>query len=316
MSGVDAALLYGAAVVELTGVVDAKQGGTELTPGAEEDSNDEIPGVTAALGRYYAISMITLAVALALGGVLQAISWSTVFLGTAGALLVGALLAWRIDERQIRSAEPSELHEDLRRHLVEFGRIFRRQPHVATFCIGLGVLNGVISIIYLWGQQQLAVVGFGLGLISFLYAGEAVVSAVSADRAAGIERRLGRRGALVAAIAVAALVLAGVASGTAIVVVVAFLLFGIADNVLDPISQSMLGDTVPTNYLAAVLSVMSVVSSLTMALASPLLGAIGQYGHIGTGFAILAVTGILAAILGVTHWFSATTRETTDRLGE
>jgi MFS family permease len=60
--------------------------------------------------RYTAIGSTVMAVAITVGGLLQAISWATVYMGSAAATVIGALVLLRVSE--IRGAEVADLDED------------------------------------------------------------------------------------------------------------------------------------------------------------------------------------------------------------
>ncbi|HEU5106698.1 MAG TPA: MFS transporter [Solirubrobacterales bacterium] len=254
-------------------------------------AEDPERGFARLVGRYMAILTFAPTVALGLGGLLQLVSWELVFLTALAAQLVAAVLSAILSEpRHERVERPPTLREQLR----ELRETIRVAPAVRPLIIGSALFTGVTSTFYLAAQDLFAGEGFDPTAIGFIFAIESLLATIAATLAYRAERRLGMRGALTVSLAVGAVAFVAIGGG-AVALVAAFLVLGFVDNVIDPVSHNALNDRIPDEHRSSVLSVLSALGALAMALLFPLIGAASQYVSqtalwMGTGAVLMLVS--------------------------
>jgi MFS family permease len=242
------------------------------------------------------------AIAFAGGGMLAQIDLSLPYLVTAGVASIAAVVASMLDDdhpRVVGGHEPARLvmrswgtqMSAAIRDVTSNGRL--------VWLIGYSAVVFMLlrATIYLY-QPYLEQRGLGPIGIGLLFAGVYVVAAAVAYRTHLLRRRVGDElllWALLAALAISFLGLAGAANGPWMLVLL--LVQAVANGIYSPLTKPLLNAEIPdSSRRAAVLSIESMARRAAMGVFSPLVGLFGESdvmalcGLVGiAGFVVLAV---------------------------
>lgn len=249
---------------------------------------------TKLLGRFYAAGTAALTLALLVGGSLADIHFWIPFV--AGALVQTACAGVFLLCEEFRAPNHQNT-QTLRSHIGELAAFLKIEPRTRYLIIGIAILNGAISVTYLFAQEILVGFGLTLAMVSAFYALEALLTTGMNAQTYRVQRFLGRPRALLFGALFASVCFLALGTNVGIVVVVGFVLLGLADCIVHPIGESLLSDRISPAQLTTGFSVVSVLSSFVMALMSPLLGLLAK--PIGLG-AACAIFGFIITVIAIT----------------
>ncbi len=294
--------VYGAGMAFVSGaetalLLDVREQSAAAATGSADDLTVDTSRV---VGRYFALITISMAVGLALGGLLQRLGWEWVFAASAVTQLLAAAALLPVRERSRRTVDAeTEAHEQLvgLRASVAF---LWSQPRTLALVGAMALYTGIVSVVYMLGQPLLEAAGAAVASIALLYAFEACLGALGAAQAHRVQARFGLRLGLLSGTAVTIALLAGLSSPIALLVVVGFSALGAVDNVMDTLGQTALVLAAPERIRASVLSLLSMSASAVMAIAMPLFGLADQHAQLGGAVFLLGVAAMsIVAILCV-----------------
>ncbi|MFD4247724.1 MFS transporter [Streptomyces sp. NPDC058525] len=257
--------------------------------------------------RYTTLGSLTMALAIAVGGSLQKISWELVYLGAAGALaLSAALLTARVPE--LRGQDVADLDEpadsggsgaDDGPRLGKTAVLKSLTPRLASLVLASGLMHATMTPYFIFVQEALDHQGVATSLVSavmsaaFLIGGFAPLLAHRANHRVGVRTLV----PLTLAVLVAALGLSGMQQ--AWVTIVVFLLAVGAPAITAVVVDDVFNQGIPSRYRSSLLSIITFVESLLIAGGYLLLGwLIDTFGS-GPGFAWYAAVPAIAAVLAI-----------------
>jgi len=243
-------VIYGIAVTMISGAEDALL----------FNSADENADFTRVRGMYASVLTGAPMLALAVGGLLQEVSWHLLFFSSIAAQAVSLVILGflKVQPPQRDAAERAQsLFQDLK-------DVMRTSATVRTLIAGLAIANGAVSAFAIIAQALFAQEGAGTVEISLLYAAESAAATVAAMAAYRLERRVGQRGALIGSavghVAMFVLAFTGGLPATA----TAFVALGGLDNISDPVGNAELNRVTKEQWRASVLSVYGMCSLAVM----------------------------------------------------
>ncbi|MGW6704157.1 MFS transporter [Streptomyces sp. NPDC054956] len=253
--------------------------------------------------RYATFGATTTALAIALGGTLQKVSWELVYLASAGALVLAAtVLLTRVPEMDGREAaeldEPAESSpegEELGRAAV----LRNLTPRLASLVVVSGLMHATLTPYFIFTQQALSAQGLATTLVSvvmsagFLIGGFAPLLADRADRRLGVHLLV----PLTLLVLAGALGVSGL--GLAWLTVAVFLLSVGAPDITAVVVDNVFNEGVPSRYRASLLSMITFVESLLIGCGYLALGKLVDVFGPSEGFAWYATVPIAALVLSV-----------------
>lgn len=271
--------------------------------------------------RYTTLGSLTMALAIAVGGSLQKISWELVYLGAAVALTLSAVvLMARVPELRGKDVadldEPAESGDDRDGggdgdtgadadadadgpQLGKMAVLKSVTPRLASLVLVSGLMHATMTPYFIFIQEALTHQGVATSLVSAVMSAAFLIGGFApllADRA---NRRLGVR--LLVPLTLAVLIASLGFSGMewAWLTIVVFLLAVGAPDITAVVVDDVFNQGVPSRYRSSLLSVITFVESLLIACGYFLLGwLIDTFGS-GTGFAWYAAVPAAALVLSI-----------------
>lgn len=278
--------------------------GTEealLFDSAKKDGKEK--DFTRIAGRYGAIITLILAIAMALGGYLKEISWSTVFIVSIAFQVVATILTLFIKEVEFDKPDEEE-KRSFTYFLKETATFLRMNKASRMLILGIALFDGVISIYLLFVQQILNEAGYAIFIISSISAVITLISAFASDRAHVLENRFSPRIVLMVTVCFSAIFFLMIYSGVKVLLVVAFLGISLSYYLFAPVSNTLINMEIPSEQRATLLSIMNFIASLIMFIFSPVIGFMaGEFG-IEKFFAVAGSISMLLAGVCIRYFFS------------
>ncbi|MCB5169892.1 MFS transporter [Streptomyces bambusae] len=261
--------------------------------------------------RYTTLGSLTMALAIAVGGSLQKISWELVYLGAAVALILSAaVMMAKVPE--LRGEDVADLDEPAGSgdggegdgdgdgpQLGKMAMLKSITPRLASLVLVSGLMHATMTPYFIFIQEALTHQGVATSLVSAVMSAAFLIGGFApllADRA---NQRLGVRTLvpLTLAVLVAALGFSGME--WAWLTIVVFLLAVGAPDITAVVVDDVFNQGVPSRYRSSLLSVITFVESLLIACGYFLLGwLIDAFGS-GAGFAWYAVVPAVALVLSI-----------------
>ncbi len=261
--------------------------------------------------RYTTLGSLTMALAIAVGGSLQKVSWELVYLGAAVALILSAVVLMArvpelrgkdvagLDEPAGSGDEDGDGDGDGGPQLGRMAVLKRITPRLASLVLVSGLMHATMTPYFIFIQEALTHQGVATSLVSAVMAAAFLIGGFApllADRA---DQRLGVR--MLVPLTLAVLVVALGFSGMewAWLTIVVFLLAVGAPDITAVVVDDAFNRGVPSRFRSSLLSVITFVESLLIACGYLLLGwLIDTFGS-GTGFAWYAVVPAVALVLSI-----------------
>ncbi|MFZ3470956.1 MFS transporter [Streptomyces sp. 4.24] len=263
--------------------------------------------------RYATFGATTMALAIALGGSLQKVSWELVYLASAGALVLaaGVLLA-RVPEMGGKEAaeldEPEDSASENGATPLGTAAVLRAlTPRLASLVVVSGLMHATMTPYFIFTQEALSDQGLATTLVSvvmsagFLIGGFAPLLADRADRRLGVHLLV----PLTLLVLAAALGVSGL--GLVWLTVAVFLLAVGAPDITAVVVDNVFNEGVPSRYRASLLSMITFVESLLIGCGYLALGKLIDVFGPSEGFAWYAAVPTLALLLSIPslrkgHW--------------
>ncbi|WP_406259768.1 MFS transporter [Streptomyces nigra] len=250
--------------------------------------------------RFTMLGTVTSGVAIVLGGQLQRLSWTIVYVGSAACLVLAVLvLMARVPE--IRGADAvDELGRTGKAHVdtTAWRALLRvATPALVTLALVSGLMHATLTPYIIFTQQVLSDQGASTALVSVVIAGGFLAGGLVpllSDRA---DRRLGYR--VVVPVSLLALAAALGLSGLGLVwvTVTAFLVLVGVPEITAVLVDNVLNEAVPSRHRASLLSMIAFVESVLIGTGYLALGTLMDGLGSGEGMAAYAVVPLLACLL-------------------
>nr|WP_211117534.1 MFS transporter [Streptomyces sp. RPA4-5] len=253
--------------------------------------------------RYATFAATTMALAIALGGSLQKVSWELVYLASAGSLLLAtAVLLTRVSEVRGQDAAALDAPEAAATGGETAGKaaVLRSlTPRLASLVVVSGLMHATMTPYLIFAQEALSDQGIATTLVSvvmsagFLIGGFAPLLADQADRRLGVHLLV----PLTLLVLVAALGLSSL--GLAWLTIGVFLLaVGVPDTTA-VVVDNVFNEGVPSRYRASLLSIITFVESLLIGCGYLALGQLMDAFGPSSGLGWYAVVPVLALLVSV-----------------
>ncbi|MFF7104221.1 MFS transporter [Streptomyces nigra] len=250
--------------------------------------------------RFTMLGTVTSGVAIVLGGQLQRLSWTIVYVGSAACLVLAVLvLMARVPE--IRGADAVDEQGGAGKAHVDttaWRALLRvATPALVTLALVSGLMHATLTPYIIFTQQVLSDQGAGTALVSVVIAGGFLAGGLVpllSDRA---DRRLGYR--VVVPVSLLALAAALGLSGLGLVwvTVTAFLVLVGVPEITAVLVDNVLNEAVPSRHRASLLSMIAFVESVLIGTGYLVLGTLMDGLGSSAGMAAYAAVPLLACLL-------------------
>ncbi|MFJ5210120.1 MFS transporter [Streptomyces nigra] len=250
--------------------------------------------------RFTMLGTVTSGVAIVLGGQLQRLSWTIVYVGSAACLVLAVLvLLARVPE--IRGADAVDEQGGAGKAHVDttawWALLRVATPALVTLAVVSGLMHATLTPYIIFTQQVLSDQGAGTALVSGVIAGGFLAGGLVpllSDRA---DRRLGYR--VVVPVSLLALAAALGLSGLGLVwvTVTAFLVLVGVPEITAVLVDNVLNEAVPSRHRASLLSMIAFVESVLIGTGYLVLGTLMDGLGSSAGMAAYAAVPLLACLL-------------------
>ena len=266
-------------------------------------------------GRMLAVTLVSLGVAEAIGGVMASHSWSMVYVAfTAANVASFFTVLWLKEPRDARlktdqmGPQLEQLaHPSVLTILREAFKFARRSPEFVKWIVFSGTLYGITATFSFYGQALFLHAGWTLVTIGVLMGVENFIGAWIATLANPMTIRIGehRMVHLIGIVASAGLLIFAWVPG--IMAGLGYLLDSMAGNLAEPVIDAGLNQLVPSRQRATLLSANSTAFSLFMIVGFPLFGALASSIGLEHTARLVSFVGVFF-ILGTVVWWSREAR--------
>lgn len=251
-------------------------------------------------GRYNSINIMSLAFSILLGGFLQNISWSILFImGILGQLIAISIL-FSIDEPKYKHKESSTVTEFVKDVFI-FIKSSKQYQYIA---LAIGISHGMMSIIFVYVQSLFADKGMPAEQISIIYFIMLLTTVLSSWFAHKISKLIGNSITVFFGLALTTILYLLTLSDIILIMVIAYVfiefIFGLWETVLNDMLHKTI---VNSSGRASFASFSSFLTSLIMILTSSLFGILSiftskqvMYGISGALSSLLAITFVYLGI--------------------
>jgi MFS family permease len=249
--------------------------------------------------RYASVGATSMALAIALGGWLQGLSWTVVYAGSALSLVVAALILSRVPE--VRGSDITEEDETDAEPAGPL-RVLRRviTPRIGLLVVASGLMHATVTPYFIFTQDVLASQGAPTAAVSVVMAVAFLLGGAAPLLAERVDRRFGVRVLFPLTLLVLSLALGVAGMGVVWLTIGAFLIGGvIAPDVTAVLLDDFFQSSLPSRYRAGLLSAISFVESGLTGLGYLALGLLFDVFGPSAGTAWYAVVPAVALLLAV-----------------
>ncbi|MGX1373007.1 MFS family permease [Priestia megaterium] len=244
------------------------------------------------VGRYFAITIAALAISMSIGGMLQGISWSYVYLAGVICQTIALFCTFTLKESTEVSTSKKRTFSDILKDIKEFLNI---NPKLKAYIIGIGIFYAIGSVYYMYNQQLFKEFGMPTYIISLLFAIDSVTTAIVSLNAYRLENKFTAKLVISTSLNIAILLFLVLFTKAQIWVLISFFGVSIIYNTLEPIASNVLNKEVESNKRATMISMTKFLSTFIMFISFPLIALLTK---------VLSIYFVLAIIGAITMWAS------------
>ncbi|WP_100374750.1 MFS transporter [Bacillus sp. FJAT-45037] len=245
-----------------------------------------------AIGTYNAIVITALAIAIGIGGFMQELSWSYVFIGGIIAQSLAIFLLLFLKEINFKAIDASK-GEGI---LSELSNFFKLNTNFKFLVISFSVFFSVTSVFYMFGQEMLNNSGMLVRDIAILFAGLSILQAILSIFSYKFSEKYTAKKVLILTFSIIGALYIFIAFNNLLLTIISFVIINALYELVDPISSKVINDEIPSRMRATILSLVNLVTSLLMFILFPLMG---YAADIVDSTVILSVLGVLSVITSI-----------------
>ncbi|MBD8591349.1 MULTISPECIES: MFS transporter [Peribacillus] len=253
------------------------------------------------IGRYFAIVIAALAISMSIGGFLQELSWSTVYLFGVICQSIALVITLNLKESSTYNTNKTRKVSDL---IGEIKLFLKLNPNLRLYLIGIGIFYAIGSVYYMYNQVLFNQMGIPAYIISLLFGIDSIIAAVASLNAYKLENKFTAR--IVFSFCLNATVVMFLLLFTETNFWVLFGFFGVSliYNTLEPIASNVLNLEVSSEKRNTMLSMTKFLSTFIMFLSFPLIAFLTKFLSI---YYVLAITGVFTMFISsrfISRFFS------------
>jgi len=242
-------------------------------------------------GRYFAIVVVALAISMSIGGFLQELSWSTVYLFGVICQSIALIITLNLKESSSYNTNKTRKISDIVGEIKEFLKL---NPNLRLYLIGIGIFYAIGSVYYMYNQELFSQMGMPVYIISLLFGIDSIIAALASINAYKLENKFTAR--IVFSFCLNATVVMFLLLFTETNFWALFGFFGVSliYNTLEPIASNVLHLEVSSEKRNTMLSMTKFLSTFIMFVTFPIIAFLTKYLSI---YYVLAIIGSLTIFI-------------------
>ncbi|WP_259424809.1 MFS transporter [Bacillus velezensis] len=246
------------------------------------------------IGNYNGLVILGLAIAMGIGGYLQEISWSYVFIAGIVTQLIAMAVITQLTEIKFENSEhETQTVGDILKEVKDF---FRLNKAFKYLVLSLSVFFAITSVFYMYGQDLLSQEGLSVRNISIIFAGLSILQALCSIFSSKPAEKFTPRRVLLLTFCIIGAAYLFIPSGSLYVTIAAFVVINALYDVIEPVSSQVVNNEIPSRTRATLLSIISLMTSLFMFIAFPFIGFLTDYF---VSALLLTAIGVLSILLSL-----------------
>lgn len=237
------------------------------------------------IGRYFAIVILALAISMSIGGFLQELSWSTVYLFGVICQSIALLITLNLKESSSYNTNKTRKVSDL---IGEIKLFLKLNPNLRLYLIGIGIFYAIGSVYYMYNQVLFDQMGLPTYIISLLFGIDSIVAAVASINAYKLESKFTARIVFSFCLNATVVMFLLLFTKTNFWVLIGFFGVSLIYNTLEPIASNVLNLEVSSEKRNTMLSMTKFLSTFIMFLSFPLIAFLTKFLSV---YYVLAITG-------------------------
>ncbi|CAN7687902.1 MFS transporter [Peribacillus frigoritolerans] len=237
------------------------------------------------IGRYFAIVILALAISMSIGGFLQELSWSTVYLFGVICQSIALLITLNLKESSSYNTNKTRKVSDL---IGEIKLFLKLNPNLRLYLIGIGIFYAIGSVYYMYNQVLFDQMGIPTYIISLLFGIDSIVAAVASINAYKLESKFTARIVFSFCLNATVVMFLLLFTKTNFWVLIGFFGVSLIYNTLEPIASNVLNLEVSSEKRNTMLSMTKFLSTFIMFLSFPLIAFLTKFLSV---YYVLAITG-------------------------
>ena len=257
-----------------------------------------------------AISCASLGTAMALGGLLQSISWDYVYLLYAAFILIASLCMWLITEPKLHEYNCKtdiESFASISKLLTTF--FFKgKGRRLLLVIVAITLFESALTPYYVYGQLLFSEKGIAISSIGIIYAMAEYFSSIMMLFAQKVSKIFRLKVIIKVTMTISTLLLLSNAFASKSTVILVFFISMIVPDIMDILVRNFLHQEIPSSIRASVISVISALQSLLICIMYITYGVLLNTFSVANVIALTTILPLISVIL-VTIYFSISAKK-------
>ncbi|MGN4932163.1 MFS transporter [Bacillus cereus group sp. MYBK14-1] len=239
------------------------------------------------IGKYNAIAIIALALSSFAGGFLQNISWKFVFIAGILGQLLALIVLFSVKERKILSEEGTKATKSS--IIMEVKSFLKSKNSFKNLIITIALLQGTLSVIYMFGQVLFVEVGFSVSTIAIIFTVLSLFSAVASTYSYYFVNKFSEKKLIFWSLIISLVSFLAMSIQNMFIILSLFIIINVLFEIWDTTFNAVLHHSIPSNIRASLVSLANVICSFVMVVLSLAFGALSEYFSMVN---IIIITGV------------------------
>ncbi|MDA2236494.1 hypothetical protein CN952_29150 [Bacillus cereus] len=239
------------------------------------------------IGKYNAIAIIALALSSFAGGFLQNISWKFVFIAGILGQLLALIVLFSVKERKILSEEGTKATKSS--IITEVKSFLKSKNSFKNLIITIALLQGTLSVIYMFGQVLFVEVGFSVSTIAIIFTVLSLFSAVASTYSYYFVNKFSEKKLIFWSLIISLVSFLAMSIPNMFIILSLFIIINVLFEIWDTTFNAVLHHSIPSNIRASLVSLSNVICSFVMVVLSLAFGALSEYFSMVN---IIIITGV------------------------
>ncbi|KGX84576.1 major facilitator transporter [Pontibacillus litoralis JSM 072002] len=264
------------------------------------------------IGYYNALVITALALSMAMGGFLSELSWNYVFVAGIVTQIIAMIINLFLKPPSIVESgdEGVSSIKDIvgeAKEFITFNGAFR------FLVISISTFVAITSVFYMYGQELLNQQGMSVKNISLLFAGMAIIQAVVSILSPQLaDRYSGKKVLIITFLTIGFLYLLIPINN--IFLLVSFIIINCMFEAVGVVSSKIINDELNSKTRATLLSLISLLDSILMFLAFPLIGFLAGYADISLILTVIGVASIIISCFTLFKFYKIKTLHSNEKV--
>lgn len=260
------------------------------------------------IGKYNAIAISALALSSFAGGFLQSISWEFVFIFGIISQFVAMGVLFFVKEKK----DMVEKNEEVPRLRIklEIQQFIKSKNSFKILIITIALLQGTLSVIYMFSQVLFADIGFDISTIAVIFAILSIFSAMASGWSYYFVNKFTENKLIFYCLMISLVGFLCMSVSNKFFILLFFIIINILFEIWDTTFNAVLHHSIPSNIRSSLVSLANLICSLVMVVLSLLFGVLSEYTSIQT---IIIATGVIVLTFSIILFTIYTNQSTEEK---